>query len=73
MVKFIEDEFKHELWGYRKFCKGRDATEQRPWASAARSRLQDRLSADRKKIRGLIAEREAKDALKKKSKTHSGW
>jgi uncharacterized membrane protein YkvA (DUF1232 family) len=73
MVKFIEDEFKHELWGYRKFCKGRDATEQRPWASAARSRLQDRLSADRKKIRGLIAEREAKEALKKKSKTHSGW
>jgi uncharacterized membrane protein YkvA (DUF1232 family) len=73
MVKFIEDEFKHELWGYRRFRKSRDSSEQRPWASAARNRLKDRLAVDRKKIRGLIAEREAKEALKKKSKTHSGW
>ena len=33
----------------------------------------ERLAADQKKIRGLIAEREAKEALKKKSKAHSGW
>jgi uncharacterized membrane protein YkvA (DUF1232 family) len=73
MVKFIEDEFKHELWGFRKFRKSRDTSEQRPWASAARNRLSERLAVDRKKIRGLIAEREAKEALKKKSKAHSGW
>jgi len=73
MVKFIEDEFKHELWGYRKFRSRRDSSEQRPWASSARSRLTDRLAADRKKIRGQIAEREAKEALKKKSKSHRGW
>jgi uncharacterized membrane protein YkvA (DUF1232 family) len=73
MVKFIEDEFKHELWGYRKFCKSRDSSEQRPWAASAQERLSERLAADRKKIRGAIAEREAKEALKKKSKAHRGW
>ena len=35
MIKFVEDEFKHELWGYRKFRKSRDSSEQRPWSSAA--------------------------------------
>jgi len=74
MVKFIEEEFKHELWGYRRFCKSRDSSEQRPWASSAQARLKDRLAQDRKKIRALIAEREAKEAIKKKkSKLHHGW
>ena len=73
MVKFIEDEFKHELWGYRKFRKNRDVSEQRPWATSAKERLNERLAADRKKIRGEIAEREAKEALKKRSKSHLGW
>jgi uncharacterized membrane protein YkvA (DUF1232 family) len=73
MVKFIEDEFKHELWGYRRFRKSRDASEQRPWAATAKGRLKERLAADRKKIRGSIAEREAREALKKKSKAHRGW
>ena len=73
MVKFIEDEFKHELWGYRKFRKIRDSSEQRPWASTAKSRLKERLAADRKKIRDEIAEREAREALKRRSKAHRGW
>lgn len=73
MVKFIEEELKHELWGYRKFRKMRDASEQRPWAAVARERLKQRLAADRKKIRGEIAEREAKEALKKRSHQHGGW
>jgi uncharacterized membrane protein YkvA (DUF1232 family) len=73
MVKFIEEEFKNELWGYRRFCKNRDASEQRPWASNAKGRLAERLAQDRKKIRGAIVEREAKEALKKKSKGHGGW
>jgi uncharacterized membrane protein YkvA (DUF1232 family) len=73
MVKFIEEEFKHELWGYRKFSKSRDSSEQRPWAKTAKDRLDERLATDRKKIRAMIAEREAKEALKKKSKSHRGW
>lgn len=73
MVKFIEEEFKHELWGYRKFCKGRDSSEQRPWSTSAKDRLSKRLVQDRKKIRAAISEREVKEALKKKSKAHLGW
>jgi uncharacterized membrane protein YkvA (DUF1232 family) len=73
MVKFIEDEFKHELWGYRKFRKNRDVSEQRPWSTSAKGRLNKRLNADRKKIRGEITEREAREALKRKSKAHLGW
>jgi len=73
MVKFIEEEFKHELWGYRKFCKNRDVSEQRPWAATAKERLAERLAADRKNIRAQIAEREAKEALKRKKKGPGGW
>ena len=73
MVKFIEDEFKHELWGYRKFCKRRDSSEQRPWSSAASERLRKRLEADRKSIRADIAKRQARDATRKKSGTFLGW
>jgi uncharacterized membrane protein YkvA (DUF1232 family) len=73
MVKFIEEEFKHELWGYRKFCKLRDESEQRPWSSAGRGRLQKRLAADRKKIRAEIANRGAKDSLRKRARGRLGW
>ncbi len=73
MIKFIEDEFQHELWGYRRFRKLRDESEQRPWSSAGRERLGQRLEADRKKIRAAIAKREAKDAVKRKSPHYLGW
>ena len=73
MVKFIEDEFKHELWGYRRFKKVRDVAEQRPWSDPARERLRERLVADRKKIRGEIERREAKEATKRKSSGCLGW
>jgi uncharacterized membrane protein YkvA (DUF1232 family) len=73
MVKFIEDEFKHELWGYRKFRKLRDSTEQRPWAKPGSDRLKSRLEADRKRIRGEIEEREARDSTKRKSGKYFGW
>jgi uncharacterized membrane protein YkvA (DUF1232 family) len=73
MIKFIEDEFRNELWGYRKFRKLRDESEQRPWSSAGRERLRRRLEADRKKIRAGIAKREAKDAVKRKSPNYLGW
>jgi uncharacterized membrane protein YkvA (DUF1232 family) len=69
MIRFVEEEFRHELWGYRKFRKRRDSLEQRPWSHIARSRLQIRLDADRKAIRAEIQKREAKDELARK---HSG-
>jgi len=73
MVKFIEDEFKHELWGYRKFRKTRDSVEQRPWAGPGSQRLAQRLAADRKRVRGQIEEREAKDSVKRKAGGYLGW
>ena len=73
MVKFIEEEFRHELWGYRKFKKVRDASEQRPWAGPGKDRLSKRLENDRKKIRAQVAAREAKAVEKKTSGGSSGW
>jgi uncharacterized membrane protein YkvA (DUF1232 family) len=73
MVKFIEDEFKHELWGYRKFRALRDSAEQRPWAKPGSDRLKKRLDADRKRIRGEIEKRVAKDATKRKAGSYFGW
>jgi uncharacterized membrane protein YkvA (DUF1232 family) len=73
MVKIIEEEFKHELWGYRKFRKHRDSSEQRPWSSAGGERLSKRLEADRKAIRADIAKREARETTRKKSGSFLGW
>jgi uncharacterized membrane protein YkvA (DUF1232 family) len=73
MVKFIEDEFKHELWGYRKFRALRDASEQRPWAAPGSERLRKRLQADRRSIRAEIEQREAKEMTKRKSGKYLGW
>jgi uncharacterized membrane protein YkvA (DUF1232 family) len=73
MVKFIEDEFRHELWGYRRFRALRDSAEQRPWAAPGSERLKKRLHADRKRIRADIEKREAKEEAKKKSSKYFGW
>ena len=73
MIKFIEGEFKHELWGYRKFCKRRDSSEQRPHTSEAQKRLKIHLDADRKQIRAEIAKRVAKESTKRKSSSYMGW
>jgi uncharacterized membrane protein YkvA (DUF1232 family) len=73
MVKFIEEEFKHELWGFRKFRDRRDATEQRPWAAPGNERLRQRLEADRARIRAEIEERKAKEATKRKAGSYLGW
>jgi uncharacterized membrane protein YkvA (DUF1232 family) len=73
MVKFIEEEFRNELWGYRKFRKIRDTAEQRPWATPGSERLSQRLVADRKRIRGQIYARDATDATKRKSGKTLGW
>ena len=73
MVKFIEEEFKHELWGFRKFRDRRDAAEQRPWAAPGSDRLRQRLEADRQRIRAEIEERKAKEATRRKAPSYLGW
>ena len=73
MVKFIEDEFKHELWGYRKFRTLRDSSEQRPWEKPGSDRLSKRLDADRQRIRSEVEKRIAKEATKRKSGSYFGW
>lgn len=60
MTRILEQQFEAELWGYRKFCTFRDRAEQRPWTSAARKRLPERLAAERAKIREQIDERRQK-------------
>lgn len=54
MIKILEDEFKQELWGFRQFVKFRQGAEQRPWTSVAKSRLPERLTEQRKKIRSEV-------------------
>ncbi len=73
MVKFIEEEFKNELWGYRKFRAARDSSEQRPWAAPGSERLKKRLDNDRRRIRAAIEAREARDEAKKKTSKNFGW
>ncbi len=64
MIKFVEEEFKHELWAYRKFRKFRDGAELRPWTQVATSRLPGRLDTMRKKLRTDVTARKAKDEAK---------
>jgi uncharacterized membrane protein YkvA (DUF1232 family) len=54
MIKFVEEEFKHELWAYRKFRKFREGAEQRPWTAVARERLPKRLIEFRKELRAKV-------------------
>ena len=73
MVKFIGEEFKHELAGYRRFRKFRRGAEQRPWTRVAQERLPKQLAEHRKKIRAEIAKRKAADAEKRKRGGYFGW
>ena len=64
MIKFVEDEFKHELWAYRKFRKFREGAEQRPWTSVARERLPKRLEEFRKELRAKVRAKTSQDKAK---------
>ena len=66
MIKIMENEFKHELWGYRQFAKFRQGAEQRPWTTVARQRLPQRLVDYRKKIRAEVDRR-------RKERSFSWW
>ena len=60
MIKIVETDFKHELWGYRKFSKFRGGAEQRPWTKVARERLPRRLKEKRDEIREEVSLRREK-------------
>lgn len=66
MIKMLENEFKHELWGYRQFRKFRRGAEQRPWTTVARQRLPQRLADQRKRLRAEVDR-------KKKERAFSWW
>ncbi len=73
MVKFIGEEFKHELAGYRKFRKFRDGAEQRPWTRVAQERLPKQLADYRKRVRAEVAKRKAAESEKRKRGGYFGW
>ncbi len=60
MIKFVEEDLQHELWGYRKFRAFREGREQRFWTEPARARLKPWLEAKRKELREKVRAREAK-------------
>jgi uncharacterized membrane protein YkvA (DUF1232 family) len=57
MISFVAEEFRHELWGYRKFRTFRNSAEQRPWTSVAQGRMPKRLEAYRRELREKVAEK----------------
>ncbi len=67
MIKFVEEEFKHELWAYRKFRRFREGAEQRPWTGVARQRLPGRLQAQRAKLREQVEAKTRSDVAKGKA------
>ena len=57
MISFVAQEFRHELWAYRKFRSFRTDAEQRPWTSVAQDRMPKRLEAYRRELREKVAEK----------------
>jgi len=72
MIKFVEDEFKHELWAYRQFRKFRQGAEQRPWTRVAKDRLPGRLEEYRKSLRAKVREKKQAEAAREQKAKASG-
>jgi uncharacterized membrane protein YkvA (DUF1232 family) len=64
MIKFVEEEFKHELWAYRKFRRFREGAEQRPWTAVARERLPKRLLEFRRELRSQVKAKSTQERAK---------
>jgi uncharacterized membrane protein YkvA (DUF1232 family) len=64
MISIVADEFKHELWAYRKFRSFRKGAEQRPWTNVAKDRLPKRLDEYRKDLREKVEDRKVRDKLR---------
>lgn len=73
MIKFLEDQFEHELAGYKKFCRFREGANVLPWAAGAKERLAKRLADKRKEIRADIARREAGGGSKARLRDMIRW
>jgi uncharacterized membrane protein YkvA (DUF1232 family) len=71
MIKFLEEQFEHELAGYKKFSRFRDGAEQRPWTEVATDRLPRRLAEKRKEIRAEIEKKQT--VAREKRKGFFGW
>lgn len=61
IIKFVHEDFKHELWAYRKFRTFRAGAEQRPWTKVAKGRRHSRLESYRKELREKVAEKKQAD------------
>jgi uncharacterized membrane protein YkvA (DUF1232 family) len=61
IIKFVADDFKHEIWAYRKFRTFRSGAEQRPWTKVAKDRLPKRLESYRKELRAKVSEKKQAD------------
>jgi uncharacterized membrane protein YkvA (DUF1232 family) len=64
MIKFVEQEFKHELHAFRKFRKFHRGAEQRPWTPVASQRLPGRLRDMRAKLRAEVDKKNKADSEK---------
>jgi len=73
MIKFVEDELKHDLWAYRKFRQFRKDSEQRPWTKVAEARQPQRLADFQKKLRVKIKQRKDAEHLRRKALKTLGW
>jgi uncharacterized membrane protein YkvA (DUF1232 family) len=60
-ISFVAEEFRHELWAYRKFRSFRSSAEQRPWTSVAKDRAPKRLEAYRRELREKVEARKLRD------------
>jgi uncharacterized membrane protein YkvA (DUF1232 family) len=61
MIKFVEEQFKHELGAFRKFRRFHRGAEQRPWTQVASDRLPGRLAAMRTKLRADVEKKNQAD------------
>ncbi len=64
MIRIMSEQFKHELWAYKRFCAFRAGMEQRPWTGVAKDRRARRLAEKRRELRAKIAERKAREAAR---------
>ena len=63
MIKLVDEEFEHELWAYRKFCKLVAGAEQRPWTEVAQERRARRIAEFREQVRADISKRKSRRRL----------
>lgn len=66
MIRLVEEEFEHDIWGYRKFRTAIENLEHRPWTAVARQRLPGRVAEIRKAVRADIAKRKSREGEKRR-------